>query len=119
MARGVARRGGLHVIATERHDARRIDRQLFGRCGRQGDPGTYESIVSLEDELYERHSGKLGAWLLRHASRVGPGFNAWARRFVLRNAQRGAQRIHARMRRDLLKSDLDLESLLAFSGPPE
>src|SRR5262249_3997301 len=52
LAPGVAERGGLHVIGTERHEARRIDRQLFGRCGRQGDPGSYEMIVSLEDELF-------------------------------------------------------------------
>src|SRR5262249_20294699 len=39
LAPGVVDRGGLHVIATEGHEARRIDRQLFGRCGRQGDPG--------------------------------------------------------------------------------
>jgi len=52
LAGGVAELGGLHVIATERHDARRIDRQLFGRCGRQGDPGSCEAIVCLEDELF-------------------------------------------------------------------
>jgi preprotein translocase subunit SecA len=107
------------VIATERHDARRIDRQLFGRCGRQGDPGTYEAIASLEDEMYERHSGALGAWLLRQAWRTGPRFEAQLRRFVLHRAQRGAERLHSRMRRDLLKADLDLDALLAFSGPPE
>jgi preprotein translocase subunit SecA len=48
---GVRELGGLHVIATERHDARRIDRQLCGRCGRQGDPGTFECFASLEDDV--------------------------------------------------------------------
>ncbi len=43
--------GGLHVILTEMHDAARIDRQLIGRCGRQGDPGTFRQYLSLEDEL--------------------------------------------------------------------
>ncbi|MDX1775504.1 MAG: preprotein translocase subunit SecA, partial [Desulfobulbales bacterium] len=45
--------GGLQVIATEVHSARRIDRQLYGRCGRQGDPGTYETYISLEDEVFQ------------------------------------------------------------------
>src|SRR5262249_22546241 len=43
--------GGLHVIATEMHSASRIDRQLVGRSARQGDPGTYQFFLSLEDEL--------------------------------------------------------------------
>ncbi len=46
--------GGLHVIGTERHDARRIDNQLRGRSGRQGDPGASQFFVSLEDELMRR-----------------------------------------------------------------
>jgi preprotein translocase subunit SecA len=48
---GVADLGGLHVVATERHEARRIDRQLRGRCARQGDPGSSHFFVSLEDDL--------------------------------------------------------------------
>src|SRR5688572_14742291 len=48
---GVADIGGLHVVATERHEARRIDRQLRGRCARQGDPGSSHFFVSLEDDL--------------------------------------------------------------------
>ena len=48
---GVAELGGLHVICTEMHDASRIDRQLIGRCGRQGDPGTYRQYLALDDEL--------------------------------------------------------------------
>ena len=63
LAPGVAELGGLHVIATERHEARRIDRQLFGRCGRQGDPGTSEAIVSLEDELVTVYVSKPFQWV--------------------------------------------------------
>ena len=48
---GVVDRGGLHVVGTERHEARRIDNQLRGRCGRQGDPGSSRFYVSLEDDL--------------------------------------------------------------------
>ena len=48
---GVAAAGGLHVIGTERHEARRIDRQLRGRCARQGDPGSSHFFISLEDDL--------------------------------------------------------------------
>src|SRR5436190_4972069 len=50
---GVTAAGGLHVLGTERHDARRVDRQLIGRAGRQGDPGTGQFFVSLDDELLE------------------------------------------------------------------
>ncbi|RME76818.1 MAG: preprotein translocase subunit SecA [Planctomycetota bacterium] len=48
---GVAAIGGLHVLATERHESRRIDNQLRGRCGRQGDPGSSQFFLSLEDDL--------------------------------------------------------------------
>ncbi|HEY1172938.1 MAG TPA: preprotein translocase subunit SecA [Verrucomicrobiae bacterium] len=48
---GVSELGGLHVIATERHESRRIDRQLRGRCARQGDPGSSHFFISLEDDL--------------------------------------------------------------------
>jgi preprotein translocase subunit SecA len=48
---GVAELGGLHVIGTERHEARRIDRQLRGRCARQGDPGSSHFFIALEDDL--------------------------------------------------------------------
>ena len=49
--------GGLHVIGTERHDARRIDLQLRGRCGRQGDPGSSRFFLSLEDDLMRIFAG--------------------------------------------------------------
>ena len=50
LASDVAEMGGLHVICTEMHDSGRIDRQLIGRCGRQGDPGTYRQFLSLDDD---------------------------------------------------------------------
>lgn len=51
LAKGVSELGGLHVMGTERHEARRIDRQLRGRCARQGDPGSSHFFISLEDDL--------------------------------------------------------------------
>src|SRR6185503_17951454 len=48
---GIAEKGGLHVLGTERHEARRIDNQLRGRCARQGDPGSSRFFLSLEDDL--------------------------------------------------------------------
>ena len=53
---GVAELGGLFVIGTERHTSRRVDRQLRGRCARQGDPGRSEFFISLEDDLLRTHA---------------------------------------------------------------
>ena len=55
---GVARNGGLHIIGTERHESRRIDNQLRGRSGRQGDPGSSRFYVSLEDEVMRLFGGE-------------------------------------------------------------
>jgi preprotein translocase subunit SecA len=109
---GVAERGGLHVIATEGHEARRIDRQFFGRGGRQGDPGSYEMLVSLEDELFTVYAGGRWRWLARVTRR----WQVWSGMFVMRIAQRSAEHTHSRMRRGLLKVDEHLETALAFSG---
>jgi preprotein translocase subunit SecA len=112
---GVAGRGGLHVIATERHDAGRIDRQLFGRAGRQGDPGSFEAIVALDDDLVLSFGGpwrRLAGWAAGGRGLVP----RWLGTRVVRRAQRRAERLHARMRRDLMKADEQLESRLAFSG---
>ncbi|MEJ2723025.1 MAG: preprotein translocase subunit SecA [Deltaproteobacteria bacterium] len=117
---GVADLGGLHVIATERHESRRIDRQLFGRCGRQGDPGTNEAVVSLEDELMTAYIGRAVRWLgmlfLRHPRSPA---TRWIGRILFRRAQRRAERLHGRMRHDLLRMDEQLSESLAFTGRPE
>ena len=57
LGEGVRELGGLHILGTERHEARRIDNQLRGRSGRQGDPGSSQFFVSLEDELMRRFGG--------------------------------------------------------------
>ncbi|MFD1139412.1 preprotein translocase subunit SecA [Paenibacillus urinalis] len=54
LGEGVAELGGLHIIGTERHESRRIDNQLRGRAGRQGDPGSTQFYLSLGDELMKR-----------------------------------------------------------------
>ena len=63
LGRGVAELGGLHVIAAEHNESARIDRQLFGRCARQGDPGSCQAIVSLEDEFVSRYTRREAAYL--------------------------------------------------------
>ena len=111
--------GGLHVIATERHEAGRVDRQLFGRCGRQGDPGSCELFTCVEDELISVHCPRwlagLAARGLRHAPRT------WQRlgKIIGWSAQWRAERHHAQIRRDLLSADERLEEALGFTGPPE
>ena len=119
LAPGVAELGGLHVIATERHEARRIDRQLFGRCGRQGDPGSYEAMISLEDELIKTHGGRIWRWLALKVAGSGLPVPGWVRRFFFWRVQRTAERLYSRARRDLLKHDTYLETALAFSGRGE
>jgi preprotein translocase subunit SecA len=117
---GVAGLGGLHVIATERHEARRIDRQLFGRCGRQGDPGSAEAIIALDDELIKVYTERLLRWLATALFRFPGGFaGRLFARFLFHRAQRAAERLHGRMRRDLLKMDEQVSDSLAFSGRSE
>jgi preprotein translocase subunit SecA len=116
---GIAQRGGLHVISTQRSEAGRIDRQLYGRAGRQGDPGSFEAIYSLEDEPMRLHYPR---WLLRLLAQLSPGGAALpakvAGRLTLR-PQRAEEARHARTRRALIDLEEYQEDLLAFSGAQE
>ncbi len=67
---GVAELGGLHVIGTNRHESRRIDNQLRGRAGRQGDPGSSEFFVSFEDDLLVKYGAESPGY--RRASSASP-----------------------------------------------
>ena len=115
---GVAERGGLHVILTEYHESPRIDRQLFGRAARQGDPGSGEAIVALDDELFTVHAPRLAAWaagLVKHEATL-PG---WALALLRQAAQSAAQSRSHTARMSSLKHDRRLASMLAFSGRGE
>ncbi len=115
---GVIESGGLHVIATQRSEARRIDRQLFGRCGRQGDPGSYEEILSLEDDsLGGFFPAGLQRFLVdRCAASATPA--GWLK-LLTRAPQWVEERRHAQVRQGLLAMEEYLGRLLAFSGPGE
>ena len=65
---GIADVGGLHIIGTERHESRRIDNQLRGRAGRQGDPGSSQFFLSLEDDLMRKFAPE---WVARFLSKLG------------------------------------------------
>ncbi len=116
---GVVELGGLHVIASELHESRRVDRQLFGRCARQGDPGSFEAIVSAEDELLRTYLGPAARWASRHRGITSRELGQRLLQRLLRAAQQRAEHSHARLRRDLLKMDEQLGDMLAFSGRGE
>jgi len=116
LGQGVAALGGLHVLATERHESRRVDRQLFGRSARQGDPGSAQAFVSVEDELLRRH---LPHWVharLRHTMSAGPPGTGTLAQAALNLAQRNATRLAFKMRRNVLRTDDWLDESLSFAG---
>lgn len=117
LGEGVAEMGGLHVVLTEHHEARRIDRQLYGRCARQGDPGTCIALTSLEDELMInfRKSPTMLARLLPAAAATP----RWARKLLIHLSQVSAEARHAAIRRETLKTDRKLDQLLSFTGRVE
>jgi preprotein translocase subunit SecA len=112
---GMADRGGLHVIATERHESRRVDRQLFGRSARQGDPGSSQAFFSVEDELFRRFLPKIvrERFTGREQGELKASKGA---RLALALAQRTAQREAFKQRRNVLKMDDWLEESLSFAG---
>lgn len=103
--------GGLHVIVAECHDSGRIDRQLVGRCARQGDPGSTQTFVSADDSLLEQN----GEWLadtIRKLSSSRSDVLLELERKV-RGVQLVAERRQAAAREAMLQADLSRESMLA------
>jgi preprotein translocase subunit SecA len=103
--------GGLHVILTEMHGAQRIDRQFIGRAGRQGDPGSSQMFVSLEDELVKLHTPRLAPLVRALAAALGTGQDELAgpgRALALalfRAAQRAGERRDRSMRAEVMRQD--------------
>ena len=98
--------GGLYVLATERHESRRIDNQLRGRSGRQGDPGHTKFFLSTEDDLMRIFGGdRMNAWLSKLGMPEGDAINhPWLNRMI-ENAQRKVEARNYEIRKNLLKFD--------------
>jgi preprotein translocase subunit SecA len=109
---GVQELGGLHVICSELHEAQRVDRQLIGRCGRQGDPGTYRQFLSLDDEILLTGLGPKKAKQLiergQHLAGRGPldGFES-----LFYAAQRKVERRHFRDRKIMLYHEKERQKM--------
>lgn len=101
--------GGLHVICTELHESQRIDRQLIGRSGRQGDPGSFRTYHCLEDEILKTGFGASYAKKLQRSYKNTAKLDGLARLF--KQAQRKIECIHFRDRANLLRGERERISL--------
>ncbi|MCG8611031.1 MAG: hypothetical protein MI864_10895 [Pseudomonadales bacterium] len=111
--------GGLTVVATERHESRRVDRQLYGRCARQGDPGRVEAFLALDDEIVCKHGSVILGWLL---SRLWDGRSLWGQllaRYHFALSQKRIEAKHEQRRKQVMESDKQTHRILAFSGRAE
>jgi preprotein translocase subunit SecA len=107
--------GGLHVICTELHDSARIDRQLMGRCGRQGDPGTVRQYMSLDDDVLLTGFGPETAHKMELLGQQ-EGANAQRHLRLLQRAQRKVERRHLRDRFVLLYHEKERKKMQAEMG---
>jgi preprotein translocase subunit SecA len=119
LAPGVAELGGLHVIAACRNNAGRIDRQLSGRCARQGDPGSHQRMVSLEDDLLRQNGSAALNQILSSRWKPDRVLQRKLALYLVRRAQRKLERRHREARRALRQFDRLSGRMLAFSGQLE
>ena len=106
LGEGVKELGGLHVLGSERHESRRIDRQLRGRCSRQGDPGSSQFFISLEDQLMRLFgSQRIAGIMQRLGMKEGEVMeHKWLNRSV-ETAQRRVEQQHYAIRKRTLEYD--------------
>ena len=109
----VARLGGLHILGTERHEARRIDNQLRGRSGRQGDPGSSQFFLSMDDDLMRIFGGDKVQRLMAEGQEISMGFLTRA----LERAQKRVEERNFDIRKNLLEYDgvMDEQRKLIYS----
>ncbi|WP_231615831.1 preprotein translocase subunit SecA [Novipirellula artificiosorum] len=110
LADDVEQLGGMHVICTELHDAARIDRQLIGRCGRQGDRGSYRQYLSLDDDILKSGLGPDKAERLKNKGEVLQG-SADKQANLFRKAQRKVERKHFRDRMVLMHHEKERKKM--------
>ncbi len=106
LGEGVREAGGLYVIGTERHESRRIDRQLRGRCSRQGDPGTTKFFLSLEDNLMRLFlQGNIASKLMEGSMREGEELEHSLLNRSIESAQKKVEQQNFSIRKRLLQYD--------------
>ena len=116
LGKGVREMGGLHVMAAERMESSRVDRQLYGRAGRQGDPGSAQAFVSIEDDLLVHHHPKNTLLQCGAALKAkGPGSGAMAA-LLTNQAQKGLEKKKREQREGIMRMDKWLEESLSFTG---
>ena len=116
LGRGVAEMGGLHVLATELNESARIDRQLFGRGARQGDPGSAQAILSMEDEYVSRYARYAAGILRKRYDSLHPKIRTALACSLFNLAQLRAKRLALGQRKSVLKTDHWLDEMLGFAG---
>ena len=98
--------GGLHVLGTERHESRRIDRQLRGRCSRQGDPGSSHFFISLEDDLMRLFgSDRIGKWMEKMGLEEGQELQHGMLNHSIQQAQKRVEQHNFQIRKRTLEYD--------------
>jgi preprotein translocase subunit SecA len=104
---GVAELGGLHVVGTERHESRRIDRQLRGRCARQGDPGSSQFYIAFEDDLMRNFadSRKISAMMTRLGMQEDEGISHPLLNRSVETAQKRVEQRNYQIRKHTLQYD--------------
>lgn len=114
LAPTVAEAGGLHVICTELHDSARIDRQLMGRCARQGDPGTVRQFMSLDDEVIRTGYGPEKAKAMTELGKRGGNSQQYLG--LLKRSQKKVERRHLRDRFVLLHHEKERKKMQQEMG---
>ncbi len=110
LGEGVHELGGLYVVCTELHESRRIDRQLIGRCGRQGDPGAYRQFLSLDDEILLLGFGaKRARSLTERGKKLSGQLTGYEAMFT--RAQQRVERRHFRDRKVMLYHDKERQKM--------
>jgi preprotein translocase subunit SecA len=111
--------GGLHVIGCEKNASSRIDRQLYGRCARQGDAGSHEAILSMQDEIAVRYFSAIVKHLPVRVSDDGICLLQMLPRILLFLAQKISETGSRRLRKAMMQADERRDSMMAFSGKSE